>query len=864
MTPETPFSAPSPSMNKRRCSNDEAVRKERIVRNVTWGLWLLVAFQLFSMSVQPFLASAFEGKLVFNHWDFDVYRAAHDAYRTGNNPLDLKALERFGVGIPYNYSPAFTRATMWAFDGPREAVELRFIAAKLIAILLGMFTLIRGLKLKGMLIPIAAFLTVFGFGSGLLVDMAAGNITAFEYLWIALLTVGAYRRWDAMFLAGLFLLCLGKPIWGIFAAVPVLFWWDRRAWRSFALGVGAFALPLVLSVLISRADTVLYLKESFGFRENGWINPCLREFLADVMPHLGVGGKSTTLAWLLCVGGLSWWTVIVRSRLGASATGLAFGGSSLLLLPCILPRYKPYAFGLLVPFLLVALISVHRNRRDFARILLLAAAPFLTILNMTFIAAFDVYGFGLMRVVGYFQLPLILATYAVLNASLLLPAVSRFLKRLRPNPIARAALVGAVLLLTLVAMVKGSRVLARMTSSADISHSTDWETYTRVAALTRQGQVPFRDFVFEYPPTAAFYFAGPAPGPTFTKLDYMRRFVNRTGILLAVLLLGYAWFGVRRGGLLRGLAFTLVTTFLLGVSRELSFMRFDAPVAILATLGTMFALHSRDGNLPELATSKERLAPGVGGFLMGLATGLKMYPAILLVTAYRGLRRGRAAYLAGTTVGLVPTVVLLLIGAKGIGDFLAYHTGRHVELGSLWSSLARRLFSWHMEVAYGAAECRFGPEGLVIAIASLLTLVATVLPLLWLRRSVTPIQALRIGIVALYGFVVFNKVGSPQYALWLLGATLAGVGDAPRRAWITLGAAAAGVLTAADVINNYNVSKDLPVVTAFVDLKNVVLIAGYAVAIWAMRDAFAPARPSEKPAPPSKDESEPCSLPTPV
>lgn len=392
-------------------------------------LWLLSGLQLLNMFAHPFMGAKFEGKDYPNHWDFRVYRAAHEVYREGGNPLDLDALKRHGADVQYNYSPAFSKATMWTFDGDPAGLEFRFVAAKIVAILLAFGVLAWGLRLRGALLPVTAFLLTFGFGSALLVDMAAGNITAFELLWTSLVVVGAFRRWNAMFLIGVFLLCLGKPIWGIFAAVPLAFYWDRRALVAFVLGCAAFALPLVLSVLVSGAETREYLGAAFGFRESGYINPCLREFIGSIGSVVHHGGKSVLLVWLAMVVATMILAVRERVRLSqiGSSAGLAFGAALFLLLPVVLPRYKPYAFVLLVPFLIVALISSRRSPRETMWILLAVAFPFIVIMNTRVIFALVVAGdmillgihsqtvVRVMRLVGYFPLATTLVTFWLLS-----------------------------------------------------------------------------------------------------------------------------------------------------------------------------------------------------------------------------------------------------------------------------------------------------------------------------------------------------------------------------------------------------------------------------------------------------------------
>ena len=400
---------------------DQSKTTGRKILFLAFLLALLSIGQLVNMAFAPSIHAFANGLDLANHWDYRVYKASSDLVANGGDPLDFTQLKAMGVNIPYNYSPAFTRATSWMLAGDYHAAETRFIAAKLLAIVASWIVLVVGLRLRGLWPALAAFMLTFGFGSAVLVDMAAGNITAFELLWISGLTVGAWRRWDALFVVTLFLLCLGKPIWGIFAIVPVALYWDRRSALSFGLGMAAFALPLVLSGMISPAGTRQYLTSAFAFRETGYINPCSREMIGRVVARLRLPDAIGTLAWAASAITLA--VVAIRRRAAAGVDGTAIGAALLLLLPFLLPRFKPYAFALLIPFLVLALSKGTFLPRRAAWIMLFAAAPFLIRIDLALVILLS--EGTLLTFVGYFPLFLTGATLlALVGTSRRTPAES--------------------------------------------------------------------------------------------------------------------------------------------------------------------------------------------------------------------------------------------------------------------------------------------------------------------------------------------------------------------------------------------------------------------------------------------------------
>ncbi len=158
------------------------------------------------------------------------------------------------------------------------------------------------------------------------------------------------------------------------------------------------------------------------------------------------------------------------------------------------------------------------------------------------------------------------------------------------------------------------------------------------------------------------------------------------------------------------------------------------------------------------AWSRDR--PLLTGAFLGLGTAAKLYPLFLLgpllVIAWRRRRLGDGvrACLAAVLAWAVANLPAWLTGPEQWKVFWTFNSERGADLGSLWLVLAHagqqvapatiNLWSW---VLFGA--------------------ICTGVAWLGLRAPQTPRLA-QLGFLVVAGFLLVNKVYSPQYVLWLL------------------------------------------------------------------------------------------------
>lgn len=201
--------------------------------------------------------------------------------------------------------------------------------------------------------------------------------------------------------------------------------------------------------------------------------------------------------------------------------------------------------------------------------------------------------------------------------------------------------------------------------------------------------------------------------------------------------------------------------------------------------------------------------PRTAAAVVAVATGVKLWPALVIpsVLAVARPRRAATAVLALTGLALVG-VTVVLAGWDRLLSPLTYQSDRGLQIESVLATPA--MLSWWLDptrwsVAYAPSKSYevTGPAvaGLLDVSTLLTVLLVAALGAAWwwlwlLRDRVTGPTALWLALAAVTGFVVTGKVLSPQYLLWLLPAAVAGLAVADSRLlreWTALLLLAAGL-----------------------------------------------------------------------
>ena len=314
--------------------------------------------------------------------------------------------------------------------------------------------------------------------------------------------------------------------------------------------------------------------------------------------------------------------------------------------------------------------------------------------------------------------------------------------------------------------------------------NADVRMYRDYAGRTLEGEVPYRDFLVEYPLLALPVFLLPALA-----------FTDTTGYRLAFgveLLLFDAW-----------ILFALARR----VSEEEGEGRLAGRLAwytlAFATLCPLAAC--RYDLVPTALTFAATLAwgsgrNGLGGGLAAAGALMKIFPGAILAAApgwERAAPRRGLGLVAFTITMALGVAAWLGLGRAGVLESLRYHTGRGLELGSTYSGLAMIL-----GLATGASLSTnfdhssmgmISPWSARLAQASLPLQVASLAAVAWGSWKAKGTEPIRWALAAILAFIAFGKVFSPQYLIWIFPFVAALPGW--RGWWARWGVLAACLLT---------------------------------------------------------------------
>ena len=158
------------------------------------------------------------------------------------------------------------------------------------------------------------------------------------------------------------------------------------------------------------------------------------------------------------------------------------------------------------------------------------------------------------------------------------------------------------------------------------------------------------------------------------------------------------------------------------------------------------------------AWSRDR--PLLAGVLIGLGTATKLYPLfllgpILVVALRRRQLRGFTLATAGAAMAWgLANLPAWLTGYQQWKVFWSFNSGRGADLGSLWLVLQNAGHTVSAETINTWSWVLFGAVCVAVAV-------------LGLSAPETP-RVAQLAFLVVAGFLLVNKVYSPQYVLWLL------------------------------------------------------------------------------------------------
>jgi hypothetical protein len=316
---------------------------------------------------------------------------------------------------------------------------------------------------------------------------------------------------------------------------------------------------------------------------------------------------------------------------------------------------------------------------------------------------------------------------------------------------------------------------------------------------TLHGEVPYRDFSLEYPPGALPAFVVPSLGPARDYDTWFSAFEVAGGlacILFVALAMAVPAVPDRR--LYAAVSITALAPLALG---PLALHRYDLYAAAFAI-----------GAVAALVHGRRRL----GFVALGLGTAAKIFPIVLVPLAYlqvarrfgvREARRGLAAFVVALGVVVLPFVAL---SPGGVRFSITRQTGRALQIETLGSSvllIAHAVGGYAVHPRFGSGSWNLAgtlPDALA-ALQTALQLLAWLLVVWVFARGNRGREQLLVGSTAAVGvWILFGKVLSPQYLLWLVPLVALVVGRKPAKLAFPIGLVAAIGLTHAVYPNRYD------------------------------------------------------------
>jgi multisubunit Na+/H+ antiporter MnhF subunit len=295
----------------------------------------------------------------------------------------------------------------------------------------------------------------------------------------------------------------------------------------------------------------------------------------------------------------------------------------------------------------------------------------------------------------------------------------------------------------------------------------DTPTYAHYAAKMRTGLVPYRDFAVEYPPLAlpAFLIPSLIAGSGSDFSAYVRAFellmavCGASAMGLGALVLARQHVNTTR--LIVGIAFAALTPLMIG---SVILSRYDLWPAAL----TM-------ASLAAIVSARERMAFA----LLALAVAAKVYPIVILPLAivYVWRRAGRRKALGCAAIFATVLVACFLpfviLAPHGVWSSIRGQISRPLEIESLGASIllaAHQLIGTHLSLIASHGSQNLGGHAAARFASALSLLEIIALLLVWHRFARGPATQQRLLIAstaAVCAIVVFNRVLSPQYLIWL-------------------------------------------------------------------------------------------------
>jgi hypothetical protein len=330
------------------------------------------------------------------------------------------------------------------------------------------------------------------------------------------------------------------------------------------------------------------------------------------------------------------------------------------------------------------------------------------------------------------------------------------------------------------------------------------ELYWRFYTYVSRGEMPFINFFIEYPPFAAYFIAIPALfSRSFSQLQFLSFFASISAILALSVPFIFNWtFSKIQNGstAINKTSATLLSIYLLLLIPNFTLLttRYDVFPAFFSFLGICLYL---------ISLKRSKWIWSFSAYLiLAIATFIKIYPILIIVLlVLLDIWRRKWLNIGTALVALflisLPTTYFVINGQQNFQSFIQYQTAsRDLQIESIWASVAFglekvkllepsviQLQSGSMELTNAYAKSLARQNLLIIAFILAISFLALIFKLKpwkdktsWSLSEIKQIkfriptqdEIIRLTVIGslflITTFMLWNKVFSPQYLLWVI------------------------------------------------------------------------------------------------
>ena len=298
---------------------------------------------------------------------------------------------------------------------------------------------------------------------------------------------------------------------------------------------------------------------------------------------------------------------------------------------------------------------------------------------------------------------------------------------------------------------------------AGLGRDNDCKIYFNYSKKWIEGKVPYLDYQVEYPPGAMFLFIAPYYFANENIQKYRMAFAVEMGIfvtLASIIVLTFARKRWQNSILKKTLQLALFFA-MIAIMSQIVHRRFDIAPATLTALSFL-------------------LPPALASLILGVATSIKLWPAILfpvvLIDLFlKNIKRAISGIILFCIGLILPFIPFITNAGWEVLSFLKYHAQRGIQIESFWALPVLILDS--LGIAKTRCDWSFGSNNAVSEfsdyiihfsnIALVLLLSLPLLTIILKKGRINQNEKIFTAVAMITGFILSNKVLSPQFMIWV-------------------------------------------------------------------------------------------------